>query len=68
MLVLLLILAVPLVVGAAVVILSRRREGDVDDPRVARVAAAEAERTRSAGYFCAHLPIDNPRVSGAGGL
>ena len=68
MLVPLLILALPLVVGAWVVWLSRRRTDDVEDPRVARAASAEAERTRSAGYFCSHLPIDNPRVSGAGGL
>jgi hypothetical protein len=54
-----------LLVAVAAVWVGRHRTSSVDGARLARVADAEAELTRSAGYFCSHLPIDNPRVSGS---
>jgi hypothetical protein len=54
-----------LLVALAVVWATRHRTTGVEDVRLARVADADAEGTRSAGYFCSHLPIDNPRVSGS---
>ncbi len=56
-------LAFLLLVALTVVWATRHRATGGDDVRLARVADAEA--TRSAGYFCSHLPIDNPRVSGS---
>ena len=58
-------LALVLLVCAAVVWAIRHRTSGADDARLAQVAHADAELTRSAGYFCSHLPIDNPRVSGS---
>jgi hypothetical protein len=57
------LLALSLTAAFAVVWFGRLRTGTIDDPRLARVASADAERTRSAAYFCAHLPMDNPRAS-----
>ena len=54
-----------LLVALGAIWLTRHRSPDVDDARLARSAAVDAELTRLAGYSCAHLPIDNPRTSAA---
>jgi len=52
-----------LLVALTVVWATLHRTTGADDVRLAR--ADDADHTPSAGYFCSHLPIDNPRVSGS---
>jgi hypothetical protein len=61
-----LLVVFPLVVVLVVLWIGRRRTSNVDDSRVLRLVASDAERTR-AGFSCAQLPTERRRSSSVRG-